>query len=58
MPNRCFTYAISDRIYRHPGYPLAKVNVAKQQAFIQQLDMIKKLLDENTVLLSQDESHI
>jgi transposase len=28
--------------YRRPGYKLAKANVAKQQAFTQQLDMIKK----------------
>ncbi|MED0680056.1 winged helix-turn-helix domain-containing protein [Aneurinibacillus thermoaerophilus] len=28
--------------YRRPGYQLAKANAEKQQAFIQQLDMIKK----------------
>lgn len=28
--------------YRHPGYQLAKANAEKQQAFIQQLDRIKK----------------
>jgi transposase len=30
--------------YRRPGYQLAKANAAKQQVFIQQLDMIKKTI--------------
>ncbi|MBK5490960.1 IS630 family transposase [Bacillus mycoides] len=43
--------------YTKATYVLKKVNKEKQIQFQKQLDMIKKLIDENTVLLYQNECH-
>jgi hypothetical protein len=39
-------------------YLLTKTDPDKQQAFEQEIDLIKKLLNHNTVLLYQDGIHV
>jgi hypothetical protein len=41
-----------------PTYVLAKADPEKQQEFQQEIDLIKKLLNHNMILLYQDETHI
>ncbi|RAK14859.1 DDE superfamily endonuclease [Anoxybacillus vitaminiphilus] len=44
--------------YTRPTYVLAKADPEKQQAFEREIDLIKKLLNNDTVLLYQDETHV
>jgi transposase len=44
--------------YTRPTYVLVKVDSQKQKAFEHEIDLIKKLLNNDTVLLYQDETHV
>jgi transposase len=44
--------------YTRPTYTLAKGDEQKQRAIVQEMDMIKKLMTDDMVLLYTDETHI